>query len=1600
MHAYVQLPKFEIQVCTLYGFPASKAEARGKTNSLLEHAIHRSRLSTHPTMICGDLNHHPDKLEATQMLRQHGYRTVEEIHHGLTGQDLPPTYGNSTRNDICLLCPILAELVQQVWVDDSKMFAGHNPLCFSLQQPAAELFRQHWSIPEPWHMLQPDSTMIEAFYEPMFNEDGTITTLQDLDKFDPLQIWAVRIEQAVHRALKKQHDQSPEKFPMDGLPKKYRGRCQPRQIKKQPLPTAIKNAWSSHYTPQVDQPDMRLKHWTRQIRRIQSLKQRINKLDGIQVAPDISKQLHQEWNKILSAAGFHRSFSHWLMQYPELQVIPTDIPNTEYLYTMEQLLKLQADDLASFLRTKAKKFADFQQQQDLRKFGKKLAFKQLREPSPGLIQTVSTQQTTNAEILNQPAYGLVTVQTEATLQWDLQKVVRINNHLASITGAEETRLELMVHDEVLYFPTQVTLTQETTTSEPCKVSQELTRYWNQYWRRDTQAQQHDPQNWQTFSQMLANVPPLAAAEIELTNIDHWCRAIKDTPSKTARGSCGWSADELKSLPRLCIIDLMHLVDQFHKQGFPQWLMLSRVLPIAKHAAATEAKATRPITIMPLIYRVWARMISKQVLSLWGRILPRSITGFLPKRQASDFVYKLQLLLESVNQRQSMQHLGGLTLDLVKCFNTHPQLPIQMVLAHMGLPDSIIRCWMGSIQCNIRHWDIHQNLYPIQVATTGVPEGDNISVIAMVGINYAFVSLPHRPDILTNAFADNWSYCAFDADSHQPTVQTIVSFTNSLSLVIDWQKTWAWSTNPTHSDAYAHIMQSLLPPDTNLQQVSHARELGYILHYRKLPFRGTQKERHEAALERLRKLRHAHCSIEDKGHLAYMSALTKALFGTHMYLCGERYFQQLRTAIARALVGDHHNIQSHLACSCLTKLNCDPEYYTIMLAIKGARHFLTFAEEEDRALFMQLAVSSNALNSTITGPARAFNAYIAKLGWTINREGDIAVCAGTTLHITNSNWEDIQAAAEYAWMQHVALSISNRKGMSCIPVPHRPRTRAALLTVEQAMQTTVAIEMTAGFMTNNQKNHFDEEQPLTCEFCQDLDTKAHRLLACPATSAARFPHADVIEALEEHDHIHVLLPIAYHDPEIAFHQFLLNQLPEPQVFKPNFSPHWIFTDGSSKHPTDIDTRWASFAVVFPHMDLATLSMSQLRNPAWLLEHAFTTAAVSHVKGRQTMPRAELMAAVLAQELEHQRTVVTDSQYVIDAHHKVREAIDIKLLHTHANYDLLKRLHALVQKGISIPVQKVKAHQPLDPQHQEFWLRIGNAVADLAAQTANSQLATPVITQLIKLGKEQRQMDAFLKDQLSLRSDLAQFRAKLQQDEIQHLSPEQKLDQLLTWNIPDEEAMRYTIPEDLYYVVHASRWGTGYSQTLLDWLQTLRWPISNEYTCPPVGVSWFELAVNYMIVTQRSIPVNTAQGGPTVYKNNEDDEGFDVSAFDFTSVVNSFRDSITHLAYLTQIPIHPPVKACKVTSICILGSGHCKQGLPLRPTMYRQQATLDTILQYLRCEDNQTKPQYWRYPVVPELPKLVHQRLSAPPDNSQVKRQQRLYHRRLEIKRAKE
>jgi hypothetical protein len=98
---------------------------------------------------------------------------------------------------------------------------------------------------------------------------------------------------------------------------------------------------------------------------------------------------------------------------------------------------------------------------------------------------------------------------------------------------------------------------------------------------------------------------------------------------------------------------------------------------------------------------------------------------------------------------------------------------------------------------------------------------------------------------------------------------------------------------------------------------------------------------------------------------------------------------------------------------------------------------------------------------------------------------------------------------------------------------------------------------------------------------------------------------------------------------------------------------------------MDTRWATFAVVIPHLSLHQIPKDRLTDVPWLLDHAFTTAAVSHVSGHQNVPRAELAAAVVAQELNSQATLVTDSQYVIDCHNLIARTPDVRQLHKKHN-----------------------------------------------------------------------------------------------------------------------------------------------------------------------------------------------------------------------------------------------------------------------------------------------------------------------------------------------
>ena len=165
--------------------------------------------------------------------------------------------------------------------------------------------------------------------------------------------------------------------------------------------------------------------------------------------------------------------------------------------------------------------------------------------------------------------------------------------------------------------------------------------------------------------------------------------LKDTlrqmkPS-TSRGCCAWSPDELKDLPDACIRDLLAIFRRIQNVGFPSFMMQARVIPVAKHHNAHLAKATRPITVLSLLYRVYSKWTSTQILRQWASTLPDAISGFLPGRSSQKLVYEMQLALEATNHGFANTQWGGLTLDIIKCFNTLPHQPLIQLTTHFGIP---------------------------------------------------------------------------------------------------------------------------------------------------------------------------------------------------------------------------------------------------------------------------------------------------------------------------------------------------------------------------------------------------------------------------------------------------------------------------------------------------------------------------------------------------------------------------------------------------------------------------------------------------------------------------------------------------------------------------------------------------------------------------------------------------------------------------------------------------------------------------------------------------------------------------------------------------
>ena len=199
-----------------------------------------------------------------------------------------------------------------------------------------------------------------------------------------------------------------------------------------------------------------------------------------------------------------------------------------------------------------------------------------------------------------------------------------------------------------------------------------------------------------------------------TNVEDWLEAINSTKSHSAPGVDGIRAAELKMLPREMIENLVKIMSS-DPGLLPIQALVGRTIPLPKSWEVEQAGRTRPITILPQLYRIWGKVISSQAIKQLSTRLPAQISGFLKGRSAFQSAY-----------------------DLMKCYNLIRRYFAKVVLQAFNLGEDIIIKWQNCMQHLIRFWEIDGQISQPCQTTTGCAEGDPIAVIIMICIATCWV----------------------------------------------------------------------------------------------------------------------------------------------------------------------------------------------------------------------------------------------------------------------------------------------------------------------------------------------------------------------------------------------------------------------------------------------------------------------------------------------------------------------------------------------------------------------------------------------------------------------------------------------------------------------------------------------------------------------------------------------------------------------------------------------------------------------------------------------------------------------------------------------
>ena len=1137
-------------VCYGYAKDSDSPTVQENTNLLLQEV---ARQVMHgfkgPAFIAGDFNQTPGVLPEIANWEQRGWRDVQTWAAERFGINPGVTCQFTSCKDYVFLSPELQALLSSCsntfdrWPDHSTLMGMFDLPCKPEPLP-------RWIRPAAIDYSQVDSKWIAA-----------APCTPALPSSDPTEQYASicqRFEQHVHDCLRAKGKV--------GLHQNQCGRGQTMQRTfHRPVIAPVKPARPGDFQPTVHTWSLMHSRWITQCRRLHSYAKHVAK--GSQT-PSAIEHRAALWRAIRNALGFQGGFPHWwnlqAADHPnQIPWVPIDPPGV----SIAQHIGEHFQTILSTMETRIIKQRVAQAKQN-RISDTNRVFKDVRRPMPVpvsmLVAKASTQVTAVVDEGSVEVADSDPIQTASVLETRTGplQVIHIEANQIWFTSPHT----LVPGDEVAIVELQ---------GRVQDIHNSFLQEWTKRWDRHKHL---PPDHWEEVLALTKTILHAEQMPLAPLTLERWKHALQSKKATAATGLDGLARRDLLSFPDVLHEQLLELFAVAERTGrWPQQLLQGAVHALEKTANAEQVSQYRPITIMPCAYRTYSSIRAREVLQHLAKVLPPTLLGNIPGKQAIGLWWTLQHRIEQA--MYAGEPLTGAVSDLCKAFNHLPRVVTFQAAISLGVHPDIVRAWAASTVHLQRHFVVRDCPSAQVMSTTGFVEGCGMSVVGMVLINalvHAYMQNQH-PQAVFTTYVDNYELQSPTAEETTQALASLQGFCDLLDVQLDARKTYHWACDANGRACLR--AQNDIP-------VRAAKDLGAHMQYTANQTNGTVLAKFRQLPELWHKLSRSHAPQAQKLKVLRVVAWPRVLYSGSIVHIGPAHFDEARAGAFKAIGMQKSGANAQLFLSLVANVGTDPEFFALWNSVTQFRRHIS--EELLDITLQQAAVTPPRKRKP--GPGGVLITRLEQVCWTYFTNGIFRDGEGGTLHILHTPRQEIKARLSRAWQHAVGRRWEHRKGFQGLRLVCPDLSRIDTTKFAPDATGFLQVAQTGAFYTADCLKHSGFTDSSLCTRCASEDSIEHRHWHCPATAPSRGlipPEIQSrIDTMEPCLREHGWMPEPH---EVREYKSCLGEVQDTMCKYADLRPqaHYdLFCDGTGLDPKQPQTRLVAWAVVIAGVDPQT------------------------------------------------------------------------------------------------------------------------------------------------------------------------------------------------------------------------------------------------------------------------------------------------------------------------------------------------------------------------------------------------------------------------------